>query len=148
MVREIVPAGSGDGLKLVVRESRSIKPSRSRERVMELIVRIVHLIDPEHLLETAFIKGTVVSDQRQPLDKRFYLLPNIGKDRSVIRVLRAKAVYLSAEPLVVLRLRMDQTVEPVHNLSATYDDYAYTADAAGALVGRLEIYRREISHRP
>ena len=114
---------------------------------MELIVGIVHLIDAEHLLETALIEWTVMSNQRQPLYKRLYLLPYIRKDRSVLRVLWTQAVDVLAEPSVVLRLRMDERVEPLHDYSPTdnYDsDAAYTA---GTLVGRLEIYRREIPHR-
>jgi hypothetical protein len=148
VVREIVPAGSGDGLELVVGETPSIISSRCKQRIKEYIIGIVHLIDAEHLLETAFIKGTVVSDQRKSLDKRLYLLPDERKDGCLIRIFRAKAVNLPAEPLVVFRLRMDQTVEPVHNLTVPYDDYAYTAYAARALIGRLEIYCRKIFHRP
>jgi hypothetical protein len=53
---------------------------------MALIVRIVLLIDAEHLLETAFIKRAVVGDQRQPLDQRLDLLLYIGEPRCVFRV--------------------------------------------------------------
>ena len=41
---------------------------------------------------------------------------------------------------------MDQAVEPVRDPPVTYDDDPDAADAARALVGCLEIYRREISH--
>ena len=117
--------------------------SRCRQRVIEFIVRIVHLIDAEHLFETAFIKRAVVGDQRQPLDKRFYLFPNEGKDERILGVLRSQPVHLSAEPLVILRLGMDQAVEPVHDLSVAYDNYADAADAARTFVGRLEIYKKK-----
>ena len=146
VVSKVIVTGSGDGLELVVGETPSIISSRCRQRVKEYIIGIVHLIDSEHLLETAFIEWTVMGDQRQSLDKRLYLLPDERKDGCLICIFRAKAVDLSAEPLVVFRLRMDQTVEPVYDLPVPYDDYAYTADAARTLVGRLEIYRREISH--
>ena len=148
VVSKVIVTGCGDGLELVVGETPSIISSRCRQRVKEYIIGIVHLIDSEHLLETAFIEWTVMGDQRQSLDKRLYLLPDERKDGCLIRIFRAKAVNLTAEQLVVFRLRMDQTVEPVHNLPVPYDDYAYTADAARTLVGRLEIYRCEISHRP
>ena len=63
VIREVISAGGSDGLELVVREPISIIPSRCRQRVVEFIVRIVHLIDAEHLLETAFVERTVVGDQ-------------------------------------------------------------------------------------
>ena len=148
MVCKVISAGGSDGLELVVREFLPKMSSRCRQRVVKFIVRIVHLIDAEYLLETAFIKKTVVGDQRQSLDKRFNLLPYEGEDGRILGVFRPEPVYLPAEPLVILRFRMDQAVESVHDLSATNDDYADAADAAGTLVGRLEVYRREISHRP
>ena len=144
VIREVKSAGGSDGLELVVREFLPKMSSRCRQRVMEFIVRIVHLIDAEHLLETAFIKGTVVRDQGKPLDKWLNLLPNEGKDWSVLRVFRSQSAYLPAEPLVVLRLGMDEAVEGVHNLPSTYDHHAHAAYAAGLLVGRLEVYCREI----
>ena len=147
VVRQVVPAGGGDGLELVIGEPFSQKPSRCRQRVMEFIVRIVHLIDAEHLLETAFIKRAVVGDQGKPLDKWLNLLPNEGKDWSVLRVFRSQSVYLPAELLVILRLGMAQAVEPVNYLSAPHDHDPYATDAARTFVGRFEIYRREISHR-
>ena len=79
VVREVVAAGGGDGLELVIGEPPSIEPSRCPQRVVEFIVRIVHLIDAEHLPETALIERTVMRDQRQPLDKGLYLLPDRGK---------------------------------------------------------------------
>ncbi len=146
MVCKVIAAGGGDGLELVVRELLPKMPPRCRQRVVEYIVRIVHLIDAEHLLEATFIKRAVVGDKRQALDERFNLLPDEGEDGRIFGVFRSQPMHLPAEPLVVLRFRTDQTVEPVNDLSATNDDYANAADAAGTLVGRLEVYRCEISH--
>ena len=148
VVREVISAGGSDGLELVVRELLPKMPPRCRQSVVEFIVWIVHLIDAEHLFETAFIKRAVVGDKRQSLDKRFNLLPDKREYGSVIRVLGPQPMLLPAEPLVVIRLRMDQAVEPVHDLPVTHDDNAYAAEAAGALIRCLEIYRCEISHRP
>jgi len=148
VIREVISASGGDGLELVVREPISIIPSRCRQRVVEYIVRIVHLIDAEHLLEATFIKRAVVGDQWQSLDARFNLFPYEGEDRSVLRVFRSQTMDLAAEPLVVLRFRMDQAVETIHDFSLTHHYDANAAGAAGTLVGRLEIYRCEISHRP
>ena len=148
MVCKVIAASGGDGLELVVLELLPKMPSRCRQSVVEYIVRIVHLIDAEHLLEATFIKRAVVGDKRQSLDKRFNLLPDEGEDGRIFGVFRSQPMHLPAEPLVVIRLGMDQAVEPVHDLSATNDDYANAADAARALIGCLEIYRCEISHRP
>ncbi len=148
MVCKVIAASGGDGLELVVRELLPKMSSRCRQRVIEFIVRIVHLINAEDLFETAFIKWTVVGDQRQPLDKRFNLLPDEGEDGRIFGVFRSQPMHLPAEPLVVLWLRMDQAVEPVNDLSIAHDDNTDAADAARALIGCLEIYRCEISHRP
>ena len=85
--------------------------------------------------------------ERQALNPGRNLLPNIRKNRCVVRVTRPQPVDLPAEPAVVLRLRMNQAVECVHNPSAPHDDNPYTADTAEILVGRLEIDRREIIHK-
>ena len=46
---------------------------------MEIIVGVVHLIDPEHGLEAAFVETGVVRNQRESLDERLYLFPDIGE---------------------------------------------------------------------
>ena len=148
VIREVISAGGSDGLELVVRELLPKMPSRCRQSVVKFIVQIVHLINAEDLFETAFIKRAVVGDQWQSLDERFNLLLYEGEDRSVLRVFRSQPMHLPAEPLVVIRLRMDQAVEPVHDLPVTHDDNAYAANAARALICCLEVYRCEISHRP
>ena len=63
VIREVISTGGSDGLELVVRELLPKMSSRCRQRVVKFIVRIVHLIDAEYLLETAFIKRAVVGDQ-------------------------------------------------------------------------------------
>ncbi len=113
---------------------------------MELIVRVVHLIDAKYLLETSLVKSAVVGDQRKSLDERTGFFPDIRENGSVLRILRSQAMDSPAEPLVIIRFGMDQAVEPVRDPSVTYDDDPDAADAARAFVGCLEIYRRKISH--
>ena len=48
MVHEVIAAGSGDGLELVVREPASEVLTGHSKGVVELIVGVVHLIYPEH----------------------------------------------------------------------------------------------------
>ena len=56
VVHEIISAGCGDGLELMVRKTAAEMPSGSSEGVVELIVGIVHLIHLEHGLEAAFVE--------------------------------------------------------------------------------------------
>ena len=60
VVHEVISAGCGDGLELMVRKPAAEVTSGSREGVVELIVGIVHLIYPEGSLETPFVETGVV----------------------------------------------------------------------------------------
>ena len=75
-----------------------------REGVVELVVGIVHLIYLEDSLEAALVETGVVRNQRESLDERLYLLPDIWEYRCIFSILRPKAVYPPAEPLVVVGL--------------------------------------------
>ena len=146
VVHEVISAGCGDGLELMVRKTAAEVTSGSREGVVELIVGIVHLIDTEHGLEAPLVETGVVRNERESLDERFYLLPDVWEYRCIFSILRAKTVYLLAEPLVVLRLGVDETVEGVHNLSVTHYHHSDGAYAGGLLVRRLEVNSCKISH--
>ena len=67
------------------------------------------------------------------------LLPNLGKDRGILRIFRAKPVYLTAEPLVVFRLRMNEAVEGIYDNVIADDDHADAAHAARLFVRGLEV---------
>ena len=113
---------------------------------MELIVGIVHPIDTEHGLETSFIETGVVRNEGEALDERFNLLPDVWEYRCIFSVLRPQTVNPLAEPLVVLRIGVDETVEGVHNLPVTHYHHSDGAYAGGLLVRRLEINSCKISH--
>ena len=70
MPGEIVSAGGGDRLELMVGKPMAIVLTRCGQRVMEHIVRIVHLVHAEDFPEAPFIEGAVVRHQRQTLDER------------------------------------------------------------------------------
>ena len=120
VVHEVISAGCRNGLELMVRKTAAEVSSGSREGVVELIVRVVHLIDTEHGLEAPFVETGIVRNLRESIDERFYLLPDVWEYRCIFGILRTQPVYLLAEPLVVLRLGVDETVEGVHNLSVTH----------------------------
>ena len=146
VVHEVISAGCCDGLELMVGEPAAEVTSGSREGVVELVVGIVHLIYLEDSLETSLVETGVVRNQRESLDERFYLLPDVWEYRCVIGVLRPKSVNPLAEPLVVLRLGVDETVEGVHNLPVTHYHHSDGAYAGGLLVCRLEVNSCKISH--
>ena len=64
VVHEVIAAGCGDGLELMVGETAAEVSAGSSEGVVELIVGIVHLIHPEDSLEAAFVETGVMSHQR------------------------------------------------------------------------------------
>ena len=68
VVHEVISAGCGDGLQLMVGEPAAEMLPGSCEGVVELVVGIVHLIDPEDSLEAPFIEAGIVRNQRESLD--------------------------------------------------------------------------------
>ena len=138
---ETVAAGGGHRLEAVVRKSPAETPSGCGEGVVEQVVRIIHLVNPENGLEAAFIEAAVVRDKGKPFDKGLDPLPDEREYRSVVGVLRAEPVYLAAK-----RLRVDQAVESVLYPSSAHDHDTHAAYAGRAFVGRFEVYRREVSH--
>ena len=71
MVLKIEAAGGGDSLKLVVGESAAEVAPRGGKSIEELVVRVIHLVDPEDGLEATFVEAAVVCDQWEALHKRF-----------------------------------------------------------------------------
>ena len=101
--------------------------ARCNASAVELIVGIVHLIDAEDSLQATFIKSLVVSYEREPGYLGLYLLPYIGEDRSLFCIRGTQTMHLTASVVVILRFGLDERVELVHYLSATYYDNAYRA---------------------
>ena len=60
VVHEVISAGCGDGLELMVGEPAAEMLPGSCEGVVELVVGIVHLIDTEHSLEATLVETGVV----------------------------------------------------------------------------------------
>ena len=129
MLNEIVSACCGYGLELVVRETVPEMPAGSTKGIEENVVWIIHPVYPEYRLEAALVETGVVGDQRQALDKRLDPFPDIREHICRISIVRTQSMYSPAEPLVVFRLWMDQTVEPIGNLASAY---GHDTDAAHA----------------
>ena len=146
MPGKVVSAGCGDGLELMVGQAATKVTAGCGQRIKEPVIRIVHLIDPEHLPQTALVKTGIVGNKRQTFNHRRYLLPNRREYRRILRIFRPKTVDLPAEPLVVLRLRMDETVERIHHFPAPDNDHPYAAYTAALLVGGFKVYGGEVGH--
>ena len=86
VVFEVVATGLSDSVKLVVREQFAKMTAGGSAGAKELIVRVIHLVAAEHSLQAALIEGAVVSHQRQALDERCYLLPDVRENGSIFGV--------------------------------------------------------------
>ena len=89
--------------------------ARSCKRVVELIVRIVHLIDTEYGLQTTFIKGLVVSHKGQTLYQGFYLRPYFGEYWCVLSVFLAETMHLRTPIIIIVRLW--STISPLRTMT-------------------------------
>ena len=146
MLRKVVTAGCGNGLELMVGQAGTKVMAGGGQRVKKPIIRIVHLIDPEHLSQTALVKTGIVGDKGQTFNHRRYLLPNRREYRRILRIFRPKTVDLPAEPLVVLRLRMNETVKRIHHFPAPDNDNPNAADTATLFVSGFKVYCSKIGH--
>lgn len=139
MVREVKPAGGGYGLELVVGKPVAEMPSGGGEGVMEDIVRIVHPVYLVHGLEAALVKPGIVRHQRQSFNLGRNLGPNFREHRRILGVFGRKPVHPLAEPLEILRFRMDEAVERIHHFSAAHNHNSNAAHAARLLIGRFKV---------
>jgi hypothetical protein len=97
-------------VKLVVWQIRE-RATRDTKRIVELIVRIVHLIYTEYGFQATFVKRLVVSDQGQSLNQGFYLCPYLGKDRGFLCVFATEPMNLAAPVVIIVWLRLDERIE-------------------------------------
>ena len=111
------------------------------QRVMELIIRIIHLIHTEYSFEASFIESGIMGDKRHAfINHRFNLCPHFREDRCPFDIFWSQPMHSSTEPLTVIRFRIYQAVERVDNLSFHDFHHAHGADARGLLVECFEIY--------
>ena len=68
MIGKVKAAGRRHSLQLVVRQRQAKVPARCRQRIIKLIIRIIHLIYAVRRLQAPLVKVGIVRHQRQPLD--------------------------------------------------------------------------------
>lgn len=125
VIFEVISAGLGDGVELVVREEFTEMTAGGPAGAKELIIRVIHLVAAKHGLQAALVEGTVVGHKRQPFDKRRYLLPHVRKNWSVFGVFLSQAVQTGVPIIIVVRLGLNQRIETVDKLAVADDDNAY-----------------------
>ncbi len=76
---QVITAGCGNRLQLIVRQTASEMITGSRKCIMELILGIIHPVHFENLFQTSFIEPAVVCHKREALNLRGYLLPDTQK---------------------------------------------------------------------
>ena len=64
MVLEVIAAGSCNGMELVIGKRMAELSAGCCKSIVEVVVRIVHLIDLEHSLQTSFIEAGIVGHKR------------------------------------------------------------------------------------
>jgi len=139
VIGEVKAASGGNCVELMVGESILEMAAGCGQGVIENVVRIVHLIDPVDCLEATSVKRRIVGNKGITFQQRDNFFPNLGKDRSIFRVFRAQTMNFTAKPVIVLRLRMDETVEGVNYYIITHEDQANAADTGWLLVGCLKV---------
>ena len=55
-------------------------------------------------------------------------------------------MYPLTPVVIVVRLRLNKTIETVSHLTITHHDYSYGADARWLQIGRLEVYGDEVAN--
>ena len=140
VIGEVIAAGRSYGMQLVVGQAMTEMTAGCCQRIEKHIIRVVHLIHPEHLFQAAFIETAVMRYKRKPFNHRGDLLPHKWEYRGAFRILLGESVNLLAEPLIVLRLGVNQAVVRIHYLAITDDDHSNAADAGTTLIGALEVY--------
>jgi hypothetical protein len=123
VVRKVVTTGGSNGLQLVVGKVAELATGDAK-CVVELVVRIIHLIDTEHRFQASFVKRFVVGNKWQALDKRLYLCPYLGKHRSFVGVGTAKAMHSATPIIIIVGLWLNKGIEGIHYLPIPHNDDA------------------------
>ena len=79
VIGQVITAGCGNHLQLMVRQTAAEMLTGGRKCIMELILGIIHPVQPECRFQTSFIEPAVMRHKRKSLNLRGYLLPDIHK---------------------------------------------------------------------
>ena len=79
VIGQVITAGCGNRLQLMVRQTAPEMLTGSRKGIIELILRIIHPVHFENLFQTSFIELAVMRHKRESLNLRGYLFPATHK---------------------------------------------------------------------
>lgn len=146
MVRQIVPAGCGDRMQLVIGQLAAKCTPRRPAGAMKRISGIRHPVELEYGPQTPLVERCIVRHQRQPLDPRPHLLPNRLEIGCIGRIGTRQTVNRRRKAAVIVGTRTNQPVNPIDDLPLAHDHDTHRANARSAAVGRFEIYGCKIFH--
>lgn len=98
--------------------------TRSDASAVELIVRIVHLVNTKDGLKAAFVEGFIVGHERQTGYLRFYLPPHFREYGCIFHICGTQAMHAATPVVVIRRFGLDERIELVDYLTATNDNHA------------------------
>ena len=98
--------------------------TRSDASAVELIVRIVHLVNTKDGLKAAFVEGFVVGHKRKTGYLRFYLPPHFREYGRILRICGTQTMHAATPVVVIRRFGLNERVELVDYLTATNDNHA------------------------
>ena len=143
MVDKVESAGRRHGVQLVIGQYLSKVFSRSPTSTIELIIRVIHLIDAHHGLQATLVERAIVRHQRQALNERLDLSPDVWKHGRVLGVLLGDAMHERVPIQIIIRLWLNERIERVHKLAVANNHHADATHAAALVIGGLEVYGGE-----
>ena len=143
VVCQIIAARCRYSLKLMILQCATEMLLRCCQCIVKDKLGIVHPIASEHLTQTSAIKPCIVCNKRNGsrvirsiIGKNLHIIQNLSqqplpykrKNLRIIGILVTQAVYLLAEPFIIIRLRSYQTIEVLHYLSISDKNSTYAAN--------------------
>lgn len=101
-----------------------IGSSSSSERVVKLIIGIIHAINLEHRTQTTFIKRTVMRHKWQTLNVGYHLLPHFAKHRCFVGVATSKSMHRRTAIGVIIGFGLDERIKTTDKFATTHHNYA------------------------
>ena len=86
--------------------------------------------------------------KRQSLHFVLHLVPQIGKNRCLFSVGFLDAMHLGVVPVVMVRNRLHQAIETLHDLVVVHDDQSHAARARKSGIGGFKIDGHKIRKMP
>ena len=112
---------------------------RTKMRAIEFEIRIRNMIQLMQGLQHALVERNTMRHHRQTFHLVLHVVPYLGKQRRMIRVLIGNTVHLGCPKVVSVRHRLDEAIETVDNLIIPYDDQTHTARTRHLTIGTFKV---------